>query len=176
MAWPSVGRELGRRDNANLADAHKIGFPAGYLRAARGMPLHLYSTTRGAYGFVTGPSALEENFALGQSSDDLIWFLLIFGLSLLVSLLLDRQSLMIGFIIPTITFFDNIAREIYGMLFAGASLLIFTYFWNSWRARLLRHLPILLAAQLPRTDVVHRGQRPIRRRHELMRRVWKGGS
>ena len=72
---------------------------------------------------------------------------------------------------PTITFFGNIGSEVLGILFAGAALLFFTFIWNSWRRRILGVLPAAISAQLPRTDIVHQGQRPTRRHLELFHRT-----
>lgn len=129
--------------------------------------------SRGAYALVTGHMALEENFALGLGEENIFPFLMIFCTSVLISLLLDRRSLLLGSIMPTIIFFGNIGSEVYGILFSGLTLLIFTVFWRGWRQRMLQLLPPAVAAQLPRSEITHRGQRPTRQHIDLLQRKWR---
>lgn len=128
--------------------------------------------SRSSVALVTGRNPFESDYTFGLGGGQYVGFLVIIGAGVAVSLLLDRRTLVIGLIVPTIIFFHNLGSEVAGMIIVGASILLFTYFWNSWRRALLSKLPTLIAAQLPRTDIVHVGQRPTRRRLELQGRSW----
>lgn len=91
-----------------------------------------------------------------------------------VSLLLDRRSLLIGCLLPTAGIFNGLARgelpAIAGMVLTGSVILVFSAKWNELRVALLSRLPRKIAAQLPRTSLTSEGQRPTRRHLELRQR------
>ena len=95
-----------------------------------------------------------------------VLFFLVIG-SVVVSLLLDRRSLMLAFTLP----FAGLA-ELFGLIIAGMLLLLLSYRWSDWRSNLLRYLPAAIAAQLPRSELAPEGQRPTRRHLPLEPRRW----
>lgn len=126
-----------------------------------------YVITRAAFAMLSNSNPFEENYAAGIGIEHAGSFALVYLLFALLSLLLDRRSLLIGSIMPSIQFFSDFGSEEIGMIFAGLSLILFTWGWNRWRRRLLDMLPDRIAAQVPRTDILLPGQRPTRRHLEL---------
>lgn len=126
--------------------------------------------TRSACSLFTGNDALNMNLSVGLGSDQQGPFFVIFALCLLVSLILDRRSLLVSSVLPMLALFERMGEARLGLFAMGCFLLLLAYFWNAARVALLRRLPIMIVAQLPRTDIVQPGQRPTRRHHELMPR------
>ncbi|TAD83737.1 MAG: hypothetical protein EAY70_01820 [Sphingomonadales bacterium] len=88
-----------------------------------------------------------------------------------ISLLLDRRSLLVGCLLPTVGIFegmgDDRAGVVAGLLLAGTALIFFSTAWVQLRTGLLALLPEGIAAQLPRTSLTAPGQRPTRRHKPL---------
>ncbi len=118
--------------------------------------------SRGAYGLITGHMVFDEDLTSGLVLQNAIPFSIVLASSVAISLILDRRSLIFGSIPPMIGFIANLENEMYGVFLAGAMLLLFTFFWSPWRRSLLRFLPVSIVAQLPRTNIIHYGQRPTR--------------
>ncbi len=90
-----------------------------------------------------------------------------------ISLLLDRRSLLVGCLLPTVGIFEGMGDDrtgvVAGLLLAGTALIFFSTAWVKLRTRLLALLPERIAAQLPRTSLTALGQRPTRQHKELWR-------
>jgi len=129
--------------------------------------------TRSACGLFTGNDALNLNLNLGLGSDQVGPFLVIFALCALISLILDRRSLLASSVLPMLTLFMRIGAAQLGLFAMGCFLLLFAFVWNAARVAVLRLLPTAVVAQLPRTQIVQPGQRPTRRHRELMPRKFR---
>jgi hypothetical protein len=90
-----------------------------------------------------------------------------------ISLLLDRRSLLVGCLLPTVGIFEGMGDDrtgmIAGLMLAGTALIFFSTAWVRLRTGLLALLPEGIAAQLPRTSLIAQGQRPTRQNKELWR-------
>lgn len=130
---------------------------------------------RCAFAIVLGEPPVSESFFFsGLGLHDLPAVLAIILVAAVISLLLDRRSLLVGAILPTILLFVEVGNEsvglALGLVFAGGSLFGFTRAWRPARAALIQLLPRKIAAQLPRTNVTQPGQRPTRRHLALQPR------
>ena len=102
-------------------------------------------------------------------------FLAFFLACLLVSLLIDRRSLIFATLWQAFVALMMIVAILPLALAAiGALLLLLGYQWQRVRRILLDRLPLALRAQLPRTDVEDPDRRPTRRHAEFGRR--RGGA
>ncbi len=129
--------------------------------------------TRSAHVLLTGSDALNLNLSFGIGSEHLGPFMAIFAASALISLIFDRRSLLASSVLPTLNLLFAIGAAQIGLFVMGCFLLSFSFFWNAARAAVLRLLPAVVVAQLPRTEIVQAGQRPTRRHRELMpRKIW----
>lgn len=124
---------------------------------------------RSTVALSAGQNAFGPNYALGIGKSGFVAYLAIVLFCFIISLILDRRSLLVSTSMPSITFWGEAYNELSGMLFVGVLLLISSVFWNAWRKRILSTLPPLVVAQLARTDIKHQGQRPTRRHLELRR-------
>ena len=134
---------------------------------------------RCAFAMLLGEPPVSGGFFFsGLDPYDFPAVLAIIAAAALISLLIDRRSLIVGAILPTIMLFDELgdrdAGVALGLVFAGGSLFLFTRAWVPMRSRLVGLLPPVLAAQLPRTSLVQHGQRPTRRHLELAPRKVPG--
>lgn len=132
--------------------------------------------THAAFSMISGNEALSGRFSGTIDFTDTTTFGLTFMLFALLSLLLDRRSLLIGSVLPSIQFFSNFGNEALGMMFAGCCLLFFTLGWSLWRRGILAILPRKIAAQMPRTEVLNIGQRPTRRHKSMKPRTSEATS
>ena len=94
-------------------------------------------------------------------------FALICALCVTVSLLIDRRSLLLSTVFPSIIVISQIASEAFSLLFTGFALVIFSWGWKPMRQLLLGFLSQNIVAQLPRTETIQLGQRPTRRHKQL---------
>ena len=126
--------------------------------------------TRALFSLLTGVEVIDGNLMLtGIDMQQLPWLLAMVLGAALLSLLLDRRSLLTGVLLPLVGIFGNGDWEAgMGMLLAGSGLLFFNYGWVRMRIALLALLPTMLAAQLPRTSLTLHGQRPTRRHAEFL--------
>ena len=123
--------------------------------------------TKAAFGLITGDIFYEDS-TTRLNVEHIIPFVMIISISLMISLTLDRRSLIFGSLVPSLELLTNIGHQSYALLVVGFFLLLFSVFWNRWRRLLLRLMPVTFVAQLPRTEVVNSGQRPTRRHAELL--------
>jgi heme/copper-type cytochrome/quinol oxidase subunit 4 len=129
--------------------------------------------SRSLFSLLTGRAVIDDNLVLtGLGVDQFPYVLAMIGGAALVSLLLDRRSLLVGVLLPTVGMFETIDSGFVGvgigMLLAGVSLLFFSWGWVRLRIALLGILPRKWAAQLPRTGLGLEGQRPTRRHLPLL--------
>ncbi|HEX9807692.1 MAG TPA: hypothetical protein VGA34_12445 [Alteraurantiacibacter sp.] len=129
--------------------------------------------SRSLFSLLTGRKVIDDNLVLtGLSVDQFPYVLAMIGGAALFSLLLDRRSLLVGVLLPTVGMFETIDSGFVGvgtgMLLAGVSLLFFSWGWVRLRIALLGILPRKWAAQLPRTGLGLEGQRPTRRHLPLL--------
>lgn len=127
--------------------------------------------THAAFSMISGNEAFTQNSPASLDFQDAIAFAMTFSLFAILSLLLDRRSLLVGSMLPSIEFFTSFGSEGLGILFAGCCLLFFTWAWSFWRRGMLAILPSKVAAQLPRTQIIGFGQRPTRRHLPLKPRT-----
>jgi hypothetical protein len=130
--------------------------------------------SRALFSLLTGTTIDRGQMILtGLSLDQFPWVLAMVLGAALISLLLDRRSLLVGCLLPTVGIFDKVAdgtfAAITGLMLAGTSLIFFSAAWVKLRTGLLALLPDRIAAQLPRTSLVAQGQRPTRQHKELWR-------
>jgi hypothetical protein len=130
--------------------------------------------SRALFSLLTGTTIDNGQMILtGLSLDQFPWVLAMVLGAALISLLLDRRSLLVGCLLPTVGIFDKVAdgtiAAITGLMLAGTALIYFSTNWVRLRTGLLALLPDRIAAQLPRTSLIAQGQRPTRRRKELWR-------
>jgi hypothetical protein len=130
--------------------------------------------SRALFSLLTGSQMVDGELILtGLSFDQFPWVLAMVLGSALLSLLLDRRSLLVGSLLPTVGIFDvgnnGEAAIMAGFALAGTALIFFSTTWVKLRTGLLALLPTRLAAQLPRTSLMAQGQRPTRRDKELWR-------
>lgn len=127
--------------------------------------------THAAFSMISGDEAFTGRSSGSLDFKDATTFAMTFGLFAILSLLLDRRSLLVGSVLPSIEFFTSFGSEALGILFAGCCLLFFTWAWSVWRRGLLAILPRKMAAQLPRTQIADFGQRPTRQHLPLKPRT-----
>lgn len=130
--------------------------------------------SRALFWLLTGTGMEDGQLILtGLPVADIPYVLLMVAGAAVISLLLDRRSLLVGCLVPTVGIFDQFGNSalaaVMGLLVAGSSLIFFSVTWSDLRTRLLAIVPTRLAAQLPRTSLTVSGQRPTRRRSELWR-------
>lgn len=130
--------------------------------------------SRALFWLLTGTGMKDGQLILtGLPLENLPYVLLMVAVAAIISLLLDRRSLLVGCLVPTVGIFDRIGdgamAAVMGLTVAGASLIFFSVTWAHLRTRLLAMIPDMLAAQLPRTSLIAEGQRPTRRHKELWR-------
>jgi hypothetical protein len=130
--------------------------------------------SRALFWLLTGTGMEDGQLILtGLPLENLPYVLLMVAVAAIISLLLDRRSLLVGCLVPTVGIFDRIGdgamATVMGLTVAGASLIFFSVTWVHLRTRLLEMIPDILAAQLPRTSLIAEGQRPTRRHKELRR-------
>lgn len=128
--------------------------------------------SRALFSLLTGIEITEDRFVLtGIALSDFPYVIAMITVAALISLLLDRRSLLVGCLVPTIGIFDSISNGpkalAAGLLLAGVALVFFSAAWVQLRTRLLAVLPPKLAAQLPRTSLLSEGQRPTRQHQPL---------
>jgi hypothetical protein len=106
------------------------------------------------------------------------YMIMLVAIAALVSLLLDRRSLLVGTLFPVAGMFAELngagaaanpiqIGTIFGYVIVGVGLISVSWGWLSIRRGLLAILPAKLAAQLPRTEITNQCQRPTRRHFEL---------
>lgn len=130
--------------------------------------------SRALFSFLTGTTMANGKIVLtGLSLDQFPWVLTMVLGAALISLLLDRRSLLVGCLLPTVGIFDKVAdgtlAAMTGLMLVGTSLIYFSTNWVNLRTKLLALLPERIAAQLPRTSLITQGQRPTRQHKELWR-------
>ncbi len=121
--------------------------------------------TRSLFSLLTGKQVIDGDLILtGLSLGEMPWLLAMIAAAAVLSLLLDRRSLLTGVLLPTIGIFGQGDEAIVaGMIIAGAGMLFFNYGWIRMRIALMAILPTRLEAQLPRTSLVLQDSRPTRR-------------
>ncbi|HEY6815621.1 MAG TPA: hypothetical protein VI168_08795 [Croceibacterium sp.] len=127
---------------------------------------------RCAFAMLLGKPPVSEGFFFsGLGPHDFPVVIAIIACAAAISLLIDRRSLIVGAILPTVMLFDGLgdgeSGVAFGLLFAGGCLFMFTRAWVPLRSRLVGSLPRTLAAQLPRTNLAQHGHRPTRRHRDL---------
>lgn len=130
--------------------------------------------SRALFSLLTGSQMVDgELIFTGLSIAQFPWVLAMVLGAALLSLLLDRRSLLVGSLLPTVGIFDvgnnGEAAIMAGFALAGTALIFFSTTWVKLRTGLLALLPPRIAAQLPRTSLTVEGQRPTRRHKELWR-------
>lgn len=130
--------------------------------------------SRALFSLLTGSQMVDgELIFTGLSFDQFPWVLAMVLGAAFLSLLLDRRSLLVGSLLPTVGIFDvgnnGEAAIMAGFALAGTALIFFSTSWVKLRTGLLALLPTRMAAQLPRTSLMAEGQRPTRRHKELWR-------
>lgn len=131
--------------------------------------------SRALFSFLTGETVVGGDLILtGLTFSQFPAVLALVAAASVVSLLLDRRSLLLGCLLPTVGIFNGLAEgqmaAVAGLSLAGSTILLFSAKWNQLREALLSWLPKPIAAQLPRTSLTSKGQRPTRRHLELFRR------
>ncbi|MWV28260.1 hypothetical protein [Aurantiacibacter rhizosphaerae] len=124
-----------------------------------------FLVTRAIFSLLTGGEVINGHFILtGLAFTDIPWLAMMIFVAAIISLLLDRRSLLTGVLLPVIGIFgEDEGAVVVGMIIAGAGLLLFNYGWIRLRIGLLALLPAKIEAQLPRTNLALQGQRPSRR-------------
>ena len=130
--------------------------------------------SRALFSLLTGSQMVDgELIFTGLSFAQFPWVLAMVLGAALLSLLLDRRSLLVGSLLPTVGIFDvgnnGEAAIMAGFALAGTALIFFSTSWVKLRTGLLALLPTRIAAQLPRTSLMAEGQRPTRRHKQLWR-------
>ncbi len=130
--------------------------------------------SRALFSLLTGTTMADGELILtGLSLDQFPWVLAMVLGAALISLLLDRRSLLVGCLLPTVGIFEGFGNgamsAIAGLMLAGTSLIFFSTAWVRLRTGLLALLPERIAAQLPRTSLTAQGQRPTRQHKDLWR-------
>ncbi len=128
--------------------------------------------SRTLFALLTGESVVDGDLVFtGLSLSDAPYVMAMIFVAAIISLLLDRRSLLVGCLIPTVTIFEELASgdwgQSVGLLLAGTALIFFSLMWVRLRTHLLNTIPQKWAAQLPRTSLISKGQRPTRRDKEL---------
>lgn len=128
--------------------------------------------SRALFSLLTGTTIVDGQLILtGLTLDQFPYVVAMVLGAAVISLLLDRRSLLVGCLLPTVGIFegmgDDRAGVIAGLLLAGTALVFFSTAWVRLRSQLLALLPQSLAAQLPRTSLTAEGQRPTRRHKPL---------
>lgn len=128
--------------------------------------------SRALFALLTGHEIIDDRvFFTGLEFSDAPFVLILIAVAAVISLLLDRRSLLVGCLVPTVTIFDGVGRSdsaaAMGLAMAGGALIVFSVMWPRLRTHLLAVIPEGLAAQLPRTNLVAEGQRPTRQHKEL---------
>lgn len=122
--------------------------------------------SRGYFGLASGHSWAQLNFFGISSAEGMLAVLLCVVIAFMISLTLDRRAMLMSLAIPFAA-----SMGVMGLVFVGGLLVLASFKWMEWRVKLLARLPAKLVAQLPRTDLVARGQRPTRRHKELSPRT-----
>ncbi len=130
--------------------------------------------SRALFSLLTGTRVTDGDLIFtGLSLSDFPFVLAMIFFAALLSLLLDRRSLLVGCLLPIVGIFDGVGSSddalMAGLFVAGTALIFFSTTWIYLRTRLLNALPVKLAAQLPRTNLTATGQRPSRQHAELWR-------
>lgn len=130
--------------------------------------------SRALFSLLTGSRMIGDDLILtGLTLDQFPYVVAMVLGAAVISLLLDRRSLLVGCLLPTVGIFegmgDDRAGMIAGLLLAGTALIFFSTAWVRLRSGLLALLPEEIAAQLPRTSLTALGQRPTRQHKELWR-------
>jgi hypothetical protein len=118
--------------------------------------------SRSVFAMLNDSNPFSDDYLSGLGGEHVGILLAICLICALISLMLDRRSLLISTIMPSIVIIAEISDEATGLLLAGIGLLFFTWGWSRWRQLLLQQLPEKLTAQLPRTEVIMINQRPTR--------------
>jgi len=131
--------------------------------------------SRAVFSFLTGETMIDGDLILtGLTFSQSPAVLAMIAGAAVISLLLDRRSLLLGCLLPTVGIFNGFAEGemaiVAGLALTGSTILLFSAKWNQLRVTLLSWLPTKIAAQLPRTSMTSDGQRPTRRHLELLRR------
>lgn len=124
--------------------------------------------SRALFSLLTGSAMVDGELMLtGLTLDQFPYVVAMVLSAAVISLLLDRRSLLVGCLLPTVGIFEGMGGErtglIAGLLLAGTALIFFSAAWVRLRTGLLALLPRAIAAQLPRTSLTTQGQRPTRR-------------
>jgi hypothetical protein len=130
--------------------------------------------SRALFSLLTGTTIVNGDLILtGLTLDQFPYVVAMVLGAAVISLLLDRRSLLVGCLLPTVGIFEGMGDDrtgvIAGLLLAGTALVFFSAAWVRLRSGLLALLPDELAAQLPRTSLTAQGQRPTRRHKPLWR-------
>jgi hypothetical protein len=130
--------------------------------------------SRALFSLLTGSKIADGELILtGLTLDQSPYVLAMVMGAAVISLLLDRRSLLVGCLLPTVGIFNGFAggemAAVAGLLLAGTALIFFSTAWTRLRSGLLALLPSRLAAQLPRTNLIALGQRPTRQHKEMWR-------
>lgn len=128
--------------------------------------------SRALFSLLTGTTLVDGQLILtGLTLDQFPYVVAMVLGAAVISLLLDRRSLLVGCLLPTVGIFEGMGGDragvIAGLLLAGTALVFFSTAWVRLRSELLALLPQSLAAQLPRTSLTAEGQRPTRRHKPL---------
>lgn len=130
--------------------------------------------SRALFSLLTGSRMIDGELMLtGLTLDQFPYVVAMVLGAAVISLLLDRRSLLVGCLLPTVGIFEGMGDDrtgmIAGLMLAGTALIFFSTAWVKLRTGLLALLPEGIAAQLPRTSLIAQGQRPTRQNKELWR-------
>lgn len=149
-----------RRETIRSDVAFWLHVAAGFMVVRTAMTMLL-----GYQGNSTGWWRLFAHPA-DPTSADAVSVLLMFGIFAVISLIIDRRSLLVSgmmYAVPALAALIGGGAFMFApaLLTTGVCLIILAVQWSPWRERLLRLLPLKIATQLPRPQLKAVGPRPV---------------
>lgn len=135
--------------------------------------------TQALFSLLTGKRIMTDQLpAIHLELEHLSYVVVMITIAALISILLDRRSLLAATLLPVGDMFSALNGSgpyfqsveigtIFGHAVVGTGLICFSLGWLNLRRSVLAIVPQKLAAQLPRTQITNKGQRPTRRHLEL---------
>lgn len=149
-----------RRETIRSDVAFWLHVAAGFtvVRTAMTLLLGYQNSSTGWWRLFSLPAA--------PTSADAVAVLILFGFFAVISLILDRRSLLISgmfYAVPALTALIGGGALMFApaLLVTGICLIVLAVQWLPWRESLLRLLPVNISAQLPRAQLTAVGPRPV---------------
>jgi hypothetical protein len=135
--------------------------------------------TQALFSLLTGKQIMTDQLPkIHLELEHFPYVLVMVAIAAFISLLLDRRSLLAATLLPAGDMFGALngsgpyfqsveIGSIVGYAGVGIGLISFSLGWLKLRRSVLAIVPDKIAAQLPRTEITNKGQRPTRRHLEL---------